>query len=397
MRTERQLNFVDLKISSLIPSNDPLKVLFDTVDFSFIYALIKNKYTNEGPKGYDPQALFKALLLIYLGFASSERDLARKLRFDGRLAFLCGFSYGDTPKHNTFHYFRKRIGKEIFHEILTNLIAQCLCLLKAKNLKLSIDSSHIEAFPKDTDAKWGYKSKDFSFFGYKIHLQVTANDLPIPTSIMITEGNEWDGNFLQPLTEDAKEILNHAHKSIKAVIADAGYDSTDNASYLVKDNILPYIAMNPRGRENPVHRGDITISPDGKFFCKAGVELCYWGKEKARKRFKFRCGLYKEKAASCLFKRDCWKGKYGPAFYLKEDHEAQDILKTLRSTRSFKNVYKKRTAVERFFSILKGNHSLEELRFRGIKEVSIHVFMSICAYLSRLIAGMRLKIGLLPV
>ncbi len=397
MRTERQLNFVDLKISSLIPSNDPLKVLFETVDFSFIYDLLKDKYTNEGPKGYDPQALFKALLLLYLGFASSERDLARRLCFDGRLAFLCGFSYGETPKHNTFHYFRNRIGKEIFHEILINLIAQCLCLVKGKNLNLSTDSSHIEAFPKDTDAKWGYKTAEFSFFGYKIHLQVTTTELPITASIKITEGNEWDGKFLPPLTENAKEIFGHTEKSIKAVIADAGYDSTDNASYLIKESILPYIAMNPRGRENPIHRGDITISTDGKFFCKAGVELCYWGKEKTRKRFKFRCGHYKEKSMDCLFKNECWKGKYGPTFYLKEDHEAQDILKTLRATRSFKRIYKKTTTVERFFSILKGNHSLEALRFSAIKEVSIHVFMSICAYLSRLIAGMKLKIGLLPI
>jgi hypothetical protein len=56
-----------------------------------------------------------------------------------------------------------------------------------------------------------------------------------------------------------------------------------------------------------------------------------------------------------------------------------------------------RTVIERFFSILKGSHSLEELRMKGIKNVSIHVFMSICAYLSRLIAGMKLKTGLLPV
>lgn len=397
MRTNRQFSFIDLKISTLIPSNDPIKILFYTVDFSFIYRLVKDKYTDEGPEGYDPQSLFKALLLIYLGFASSERDLARKLRFDGRLAFLCGFSYGDTPNHNTFHYFRKRLGKDIFQEILTNLIAQCLCLVKAKTFKLSIDSSHLEAFPKDTDARWGYKSKSFSFFGYKIHLEVTNTALPIPASIEITAGNEWDGKFLPALTEDARDVLSHAEKDISAVIADAGYDSTDNASYLIKDNIAPYIAMNPRRRENPIHRGDITISPDGKFLCKAGIELCYWGKEQARKRFKFRCSLHKEKASQCLFKNECWNGKYGPTFYLKEDHEAQDVLKVLRSSRSFKRIYKKRTIVERFFSILKGNHSLEELRFRGIKEVSIHVFMSTCAYLSRLIAGMKLKTGLLPV
>ncbi|MEO0294286.1 MAG: transposase, partial [candidate division WOR-3 bacterium] len=110
MRRFKQLSFVDIKISSLIPPNDPLKILFDSIDFSFIYELVKDRYSKEGREGYDPVSLFKAILLIYLGFANSERDLEEKLRFDGRLSFLCGFSYGETPKHNTFHYFRERLG-----------------------------------------------------------------------------------------------------------------------------------------------------------------------------------------------------------------------------------------------------------------------------------------------
>jgi len=79
MKRDRQFSFVDLKISSIIPFNDPLKILFDSVDFSFIYDLVKGCYSNEERKGYDSQALFRAPLLIYLGFASSERDLALKL------------------------------------------------------------------------------------------------------------------------------------------------------------------------------------------------------------------------------------------------------------------------------------------------------------------------------
>jgi len=45
--------------------------------------------------------------------------------------------------------------------------------------------------------------------------------------------------------------------------------------------------------------------------------------------------------------------------------------------------------------ILKGRHTLESLRSRGIKGVTIHVVMSICPYLSRPIAGMRVKMGAL--
>lgn len=397
MKTTKQNSFIDIKIAELIPENDPLNILFKTVDFSHIHSIAKDRYSYNGRQGYDPICLFKAILLIYLGFASSERDIAKKLRFDGRLAYLCGFSYGETPKHNTFHYFRKKLGTELFHQIILNLIAQCLALIRTKKLKLSVDSSHIESFQSDSDAKWGYKTKDFVFFGYKIHIEVTNTDLPVPTAITITPANEWDGNQLTPLTKDSVKMISMKGKTITALLADAGYDSTSNASFLLDEKITPYIAQNPRTRQNPIHRGAITISPKGEFLCQAGIPLCYYGREAKRERIKFRCGLYKEKGSSCIFKKECWKRTYGPTFYLKEDRSAQDILKAIRFSPSFSKIYKNRTTIERFFSTLKGSHKLEDIRFIGIKNISIHALMSIAAYLCRAIAGMKHKTGLLQV
>lgn len=397
MKRQKQLSFIDVKIASIIPPDDPLKTLFQLINFSFIYDLVKNKYTHKGRKGYDPISLFKALLLIYLRYASSERDLARKLRYDGRLSYLCGFSYGDTPNHNTFHYFRQRLGEETFSEIVMNLIAQALCLIKKENLQLSIDSSHIEAQKSDPDANWGRKSKDFSFFGYKVHLEVTDTELPIPIAIKVSSANQWDGKFLKELTEDSKKTLHEGDKKIDAIIADAGYDSMENASYLIENDITPIIAENPRGRENPIQRGDIILTQDGKYTCRAGFELAYWGREPKRRRFKFRCGLHKEQAKECLFSSICWQTRYGPVFYLKEDNKIKDIMRTIRQTKSFSHLYKKRTIIERFFSILKETHRLEDIRMRGIKSIMTHVFLSISAYLARWIAGMKLKVGLLPV
>lgn len=32
--------------------------------------------------------------------------------FDDKLCWLCGFSYENTPKYNTFNYFREKLGKD---------------------------------------------------------------------------------------------------------------------------------------------------------------------------------------------------------------------------------------------------------------------------------------------
>ncbi|GAB6184201.1 hypothetical protein JCM13991_19420 [Thermodesulfovibrio hydrogeniphilus] len=329
-------------------------------------------------------------MLIYLGYANSKRDLAKKLKFDGRLCFLCGFSYGNTPKHNTFHYFRQRLGVDTFHDIVMNLIAQSLVNIKSNKLKLSIDSTHIEAFPSDKDAKLGYKQKDFSFFGYKVHLTVTTTELPVIVSATVTEGNKWDGHFLAPLTEFAQKIAKKNNKTIQAVIADAGYDSVENGKFLLGRDIIPYIAENPRGRKNPLQTGFITVTSKGKLVCPVGIELCYWGRESKRGRIKFRCGLHKEKGKGCLFRNICYgKSDYGPCFYIKEDQDTQKTMRAIRSKKSFKATYKQRTVIERVNNVLKTAQRLCQLRVRGIKQVSIHVFMSIAAYLSRVIAGFK--------
>ena len=107
---------------------------------------------------------------------------------------------------------------------------------------------------------------------------------------------------------------------------------------MLKKNITPIIAENPRSRKNSISTWQVTITAQGKLLCPAGIELCYWGREHKRGRIKFRCGLFKQKY-----------------------------------------------------------HKLSELRFRGIRKVSSHIFMSISAYVCRAIASIKLKRELLPV
>lgn len=390
--------FADLQIAKLISKNDPLLILFSNLNFSHINHLLQPYYSEFQKISYTPESLFKALLLIYLGFAKSERDLARKLRYNVRLSYLCGFSFGKTPNHNTFHYFRKRIPEDIFSDILLTFVAQAICLIKAKNLNLIIDSSHISAFPSDKSANWGYKSKDFCFFGYKVHLEVIDSPLPIPISYKVTPANSWDGNHLPELTEKALNFLENKKKKVKALLADAGYDSFSNAKFLLEKDILPYIAGNPRAQQpNALEKGEIYLTPSGELVCKAGIKLHYWGWERSRKRFKFRCGLYTKKGEGCIFRNTCWKGTYGPCFYLKEGSEVKPIVSAIRAKKSFKKTYNRRTTIERLFGLLKNFHKLGELRFRGIKNVSFHVLMSFIAYLGRAIAGIKMNTGLLPV
>jgi len=104
-----------------------------------------------------------------------------------------------------------------------------------------------------------------------------------------------------------------------------------------------------------------------------------------------------KKDGLCLFRETCWRTRYGPVFYLHEGKSVMDRVRVIRNSPKFKEVYKKRTHIERFFSIIKRRHRLLEVRVRGMREVLIHVVLSVMAYLLRLIAGSRMKVGLLSV
>ncbi|RLC59895.1 MAG: hypothetical protein DRI01_10850 [Chloroflexi bacterium] len=118
MKTANQLTFTTYEASLRLNPNDPTKIIFDNIDWSFIHSLAKSKYSPRGAGGHDPISLFRAQLLIYPGEVSSDRKLASALRYNARLCLLCGFDFFKTPSNGTFTNFRHRLGDDVFYESL---------------------------------------------------------------------------------------------------------------------------------------------------------------------------------------------------------------------------------------------------------------------------------------
>lgn len=97
MRTANQLTFSTYEASLKLRPDDPTKVVFDRIDWSFIHPMVRDKYFPQGAEGYDPVSLFKAQLLIYLGEVKSDRKLVAALRYNARLCLLCRFNFLKTP------------------------------------------------------------------------------------------------------------------------------------------------------------------------------------------------------------------------------------------------------------------------------------------------------------
>lgn len=398
MKTDNQLTFTTYEASLKLNPNDPIKIIFDTIDWSFIHPLVKKKYkhSHQGADGYDPISLLKAQLLIYLGEVSSDRKLATALSYNARLCLLCGFNFLKTPSNSTFTRFRDRLGEEIFYEILHRLIAQAIVLKVIHGGDTAIDSTHLWAYSNkfgkktcsckgrchcprdysDSDAKWGHKSKDYTFFGYKVHLIVDAKS-QLPLDVKVTPANEADSPQAKPLLKGAKD--KHPGIKINSASMDAAYDNYETYRFAIEDiGASPIIALNPRGRVEAITSSSLYLTDEGSYTCFAGFKVVYWGKEKKRGRLKFRCPQALGKC-QCLFRSECSASSYGRTFYLYPKRDYRLIGPIPRGSDSWQEKYNARTSVERAYSEGKGSHCLDKLRVRGLAKVEIHTYLALSA------------------
>lgn len=394
MRTANQLTFTTYEASLKIKPNDPIKVIFENIDWSFVHRLAKGKYSDlpQGADGYDPISLFKAQLLIYLGEVESDRKLATALRYNGRLCYLCGFDFLKTPSHATFTYFRNRLGADTFYESLHQLIAQALVFKVIHGGDTAIDSTHVWAYSStdgkktcgctekceheivysDPDARWGEKRKDYLFFGYKVHLIVDTKS-QLPLEVTLTAGNGDDTSQVKPLLKGAK--ANHPEAIINSVAMDSAYDAYENYRFVIEDiKASPVIALNPRVSK----LGGITVAQDGSYRCMAGFALIYRGRDNQQNRMKYRCPAALGKC-QCHLQASCSPSAYGRTFYVSPYRDYRLCGPIPRGSTEWQEKHHGRTSVERTNSEAKGSHRLGDLRFRHMIKVKIHVYMALCA------------------
>lgn len=151
-KEKQQFSFSTYEAYKKIKKNDPLKLIFESIDWSFINPLVKDLYHNDKALIYTPISLFKAQLLINLGVVKSNRQLAELLCYNTKYCILCGFHhFFKTPVHSTFSNFRKRIGDDLFNKIMHRLIAQSIPMISKKLNSISPQVLHVAVYSNEDE------------------------------------------------------------------------------------------------------------------------------------------------------------------------------------------------------------------------------------------------------
>jgi transposase len=131
---------------------DTLKLLFSNIDISLTTARIEARYTNSG-KGrprYPVRSMLLALMFMRFEAIPSIRKLCRRLERRQYARDICEF--GDcTPKHNTFSLFITRAGPEAVEGLFKELRDQTLAMDivdEGEAVKVSLDSTFVKAYSR---------------------------------------------------------------------------------------------------------------------------------------------------------------------------------------------------------------------------------------------------------
>jgi IS5 family transposase len=226
-----QLSFYgDHIYDRIIPEEHFLKLLEEAIDFSFVNDLCRDAYKPDvGRPAYEPQMMFKMLFLQFL-YDISDRRIEEEVNFNLVLKWFVGLAIDESPPDATsLTRFRDRLGEKrftnIFNQIVSlsrekGLISDRLSIVDSTHVKAKVDTFKMQTKPEhtpDKDARYGYKTKNKPFFGYKAHTGIDA-DSELITKVATTPGNVYDGDVFRKVVDDKSQM----------VTADKAYDSKKN-------------------------------------------------------------------------------------------------------------------------------------------------------------------------
>jgi len=370
-----------------------LTLLFSSLNLT-PYANKLKSTSPQGAPGHDREAILRALLASPLEGIDKFTDLSTRLKEDIRFRYCCGFGISDnTPSVPTLsRVFAELTEKGLLEQLFYDLVDACYQEEIIDGTTIALDSTTIDAYEKkqpkskqsSTNANWGAKFDSFknkiTWFGYKLHLAVDAES-ELPTALKVTPASVYDGDMGPELV---KNIAKQGHiDKVDYITADGGYDQYKNYEIADHYNASAIIPLNLRNEKQP----PAGITSNGTPCCSMGYEMTYWGYEK--NYLKFRCPHATGKVDCPHGTLWCSDKDYGMVVKVNIKDDLRRYCAPHRDSINWQKIYNKRTSVERCYSRLKENLTVNQLHVGGIEKVKTHIYLNVIVLLASALAAKR--------
>ena len=376
-------------------NSDDLRESLDTLTTTALSLLeTLREYRKNGRPGHSLKALWRAYLASFLLNLPHTNALIRRLQDDADFRALCGFR-DVLPHRTTFNRFIQRLSHHAteVEGILAGLTCRLQKLLPDLGDTVAVDSttvrSHSNPNPNrrvisDPEASWTAKNSPRAksrgkewHFGYKSHAVADAK-YGLPLGQIVTTASRNDSPELPAVMEHTKALLPWFKP--KVAIADRGYDALSNHEYVVSQGAVPIIHI------RKLAKGEI-YTKEGTPTCVGNVPMEYLGSDRERGR------LYRCPSEGCHLKGSLYGGSVHCRDWVWEDPTRDLRLFGVirRDGPEWKELYTQRQAIERVFKSMKESRRLERHCVRGLRQITLHAFMSALAFqvtaLVRILAG----------
>lgn len=420
-----------ITLDQLVPANHLVRKIEAALDFSFIYDLVKDMYSEIGRPSIDPVILIKLTFLQYTFGIRSMRQTIEQVETNMAYRWFLGYGFHDkVPHFSTFgkNYERRFKDTDLFEQIFYRILKEAAekKLISAEHV--FVDSTHVKAsankrkfekkvvrketrayqarlqeeinqdredhgkkpFPPDkfekgekkeikestTDPESGYYVKDerTKQFAYSFHAAADRNGFVLGT--MVTPGNTHDSQILEPLVG---KVIERVGKP-KAVAADAAYKTPAITRYLLEQEMTPALPYTrPRTKEGFFRKHDYVYDEYFDcYLCPAGEVLAYSTTNKEGYR---EYKSPKQICATCPFLTRCTESKDHQKVVTR--HIWQEYVEEadhLRHHAEVKEIYAKRKeTIERVFADGKEKHGMRWTTLRGIKKLSMQAMLTFAA------------------
>lgn len=136
-------------IEDLVPEDHLLRKIEKAIDWSFIYDLVKDKYSKEkGRPSIDPVTLIKIPIIQYLFGIRSMRQTIKEIEVNLAYKWFLGLDVLDkVPHFTTFgkNYTRRFKGTDLFEQIFTRILEECFKYNLVNPADVFVDATHVKA------------------------------------------------------------------------------------------------------------------------------------------------------------------------------------------------------------------------------------------------------------
>ena len=412
-------------IEDLVPQNHLLRKIERVIDWSFIYDLVKEKYSPDfGRPSVDPVILIKIVLIQYLYGIRSMRQTIREIEVNLAYRWFLGLDmYDKVPHFSTFgkNYTRRFKGTDLFEQIFSKILQECINAGLVDPSEVFIDATHVKACANSNKLQQKAVQEEALFYEEQLQKEINEDrvahgkkplkdkddddddpsgesgskpekDIKVSTTdpdsgwfhkgkhkqvfaYAIQTACDKHGWILGFTVHPGNEHDSRTFKSIydkiktpelKRVVADAGYKTPAIAKLLLDDEVLPVFPYKqPMTKEGFFRKYEYVYDEYYDcYICPANKILKYSTTDREGYReYKSNCG----DCEACPYLSQCTESKNHVKVVTRHVWEPyMEKVEDIRHTLGMKDLYDQRKeTIERIFGTAKEYHGFRYTNMIG--------------------------------